>query len=184
MLELKSQLQTDRLDLDACEPSFELANKLFKFLKNTMGNFHLIDEVNEMNTPEDMFKFLIKQSDSGLSFLYAIKKKNLSQTIGFIVIHAYNKNNNHVQLSLFMIHEESVGRVCAEAITTVVQELFAAGCHKIKALIDASDQTSKDLYEISGFKLEAILKDERFDSKTHQYIDTLLYSVLNKPENR
>jgi [ribosomal protein S5]-alanine N-acetyltransferase len=106
---------------------------------------------------------------------WAITLKGSDRAIGFVA--AGEKRQGNVSEIGYMLLREHWGTgIAAEAVSAVIDRLFAEGQRRVFADTDPDNATSRGLLEKLGFKLEGILRGEW---ETHIGVrDTALYGLL------
>lgn len=106
---------------------------------------------------------------------WAITLKGDDSAIGFIA--AGEKRQGEVtELGYMLLRAHWGGGVAREAVSAVIDQIFAEGQRRVFADVDPDNAASRALLEKLGFKLEGYLRDEW---ETHLGVrDTTLYGLL------
>ena len=106
---------------------------------------------------------------------WSITLKGNDTAIGFVAA-GEKRQGNVTELGYFLARDHWGGGIAAEAISAVIDRLFAEGQRRVFADTDPDNAPSRALLEKLGFKLEGYLRGEW---ETHIGVrDTTLYGLL------
>jgi [ribosomal protein S5]-alanine N-acetyltransferase len=106
---------------------------------------------------------------------WAITRKDDDAAIGFVA--AGEKRQGNVSEIGYLLRREYWGTgIAAEAVSRVIDQIFAEGQRRVFADTDPDNTASRGLLERLGFRLEGVLRGEW---QTHIGVrDTTLYGLL------
>lgn len=106
---------------------------------------------------------------------WSITLKDDDTAIGFVAA-GEKRQGNVTELGYMLMREHWGGGVIREAVSAVIDQIFAEGQRRVFADTDPDNAPSRALLERLGFKLEGYLRDEW---ETHLGVrDTTLYGLL------
>ena len=106
---------------------------------------------------------------------WAITFKDDDPAIGFVAA-GEKRQGNVTELGYFLARAQWGGGIAREAVSAVIDQLFAEGQRRVFADTDPDNAPSRALLEKLGFKLEGYLRGEW---ETHIGVrDTTLYGLL------
>ena len=106
---------------------------------------------------------------------WSITLKGNDTAIGFVAA-GEKRQGNVTELGYFLARDHWGGGIAAEAVSAVIDRLFAEGQRRVFADTDPDNAPSRALLEKLGFKLEGYLRGEW---ETHIGVrDTTLYGLL------
>ena len=106
---------------------------------------------------------------------WAITLKGDDRAIGFVAA-GEKRQGNVSEIGYMLLRAHWGGGVAAEAVSAVIDQLFAEGQRRVFADTDPDNAASRGLLERLGFRLEGILRGEW---ETHIGVrDTALYGLL------
>jgi [ribosomal protein S5]-alanine N-acetyltransferase len=108
---------------------------------------------------------------------WAITFKGDDRAIGFVAA-GEKRQGNVSEIGYLLLREHWGGGIAAEAVSRVIDQLFAEGQRRVFADTDPENAASRGLLEKLGFKLEGMLRGEW---ETHIGVrDTALYGLLRE----
>lgn len=106
---------------------------------------------------------------------WSITVKGDDTAIGFVAA-GEKRQGNVTELGYMLAKSHWGGGIAAEAVSAVIDQIFAEGQRRVFADTDPDNAPSRALLERLGFKLEGYLRDEW---ETHIGVrDTTLYGLL------
>lgn len=108
---------------------------------------------------------------------WAITRKGDDTAIGFVAA-GEKRQGNVTELGYMLAREHWGGGIAREALSAVIDQVFAEGQRRVFADTDPDNAASRALLERLGFKLEALLRAEW---ETHLGVrDTTIYGLLRE----
>ncbi len=171
---MKIILKSPRITLIHLEPSMHNANLMYSVLiENKKFLLPWMQWLNTTKSAKDTHRFLIqsdKNWEQDKAFEYTVV---LNDTIigmcGAVVV---DKTNKKAELGYWLAKDYRGNGYIMEAVKTLEQELFKNGFNKIIIHTDVLNKNSVNVAKKSGYKLEAILKQDRFLEHEKRFRDT------------
>lgn len=108
---------------------------------------------------------------------WAIALKDDDCAIGFVAV-GEKRQGNVSEIGYMLVRPHWGGGIAAEAVSAVIDQLFAEGQRRVFADTDPDNSASRRLLERLGFRLEGMLRGEW---ETHIGVrDTALYGLLRE----
>ena len=171
---MKIILKGKRITLMHLEPSMHNAELMHEVLiKNKKFLLPWMQWLNGKQSVKDRYKFLLqsdKNWEQDKAYEYAVV---LNDTIigmcGAVVV---DKTNKKAELGYWLAKDYRGHGYIMEAVKTLEQELFKNGFNKIIIHTDVLNKNSVNVAKKSGYKLEAVLKQDRFLEHEKRFRDT------------
>ena len=117
--------------------------------------------------------------DSNEGINWAITLKNNPKLIGIIGHYMIKPEHYRAEIGYMLLPEYHGKGIVSEAVKEVVKYGFEVmKLHSIEAVLDHENYGSAKVLEKNGFVKEAHLKENSFFEG--RFLDTLIYSILNK----
>jgi ribosomal-protein-alanine N-acetyltransferase len=111
----------------------------------------------------------------GLWRCWAITLKDSDTAIGFVAA-GEKRQGNVTEIGYMLLREHWGSGIASEAVSCVIDRIFAEGQRRVFADTDPENRASRTLLERLGFQLEGLLRAEW---ETHIGVrDTTLYGLL------
>ena len=171
---MKTILKGPRITLMHLEPSLHNAKLLYYTMMQTK-KFLLpwMQWLNCIKSAKDVKTFLIqsdKKWEKDNSYEYAIVLND--SIIGMCGAVEVDKNNKKAALGYWLSNDYRGNGYIMESISILEQELFKNGFNKIIIHTDVLNKNSVNVAQKSGYKLEAILKQDRWLKYENRFRDT------------
>jgi RimJ/RimL family protein N-acetyltransferase len=126
-------------------------------------------------TIEETRASLSKEGDSWRRWVITLKGNDTA--IGFVSA-GEKRQGNVTEIGYLLAREHWGGGIAREAVSAVIDQIFAEGQRRVYADTDPENIASRGLLERMGFKLEGLLRAEW---ETHIGVrDTTLYGLLRE----
>ena len=171
---MKIILKGPRITLMHLEPSMHNASLMYKVLiQNKRFLLPWMQWLNDTKSVKDTHNFLIqsdKNWEQNKTYEYAVV---LNDTIigmcGAVTIDIQNKK---VELGYWLAKDYRGHGYIMESVAVLEKELFKNGFNKIIIHTDVLNKNSVNIAKKLGYKLEAVLKQDRFLKHENRFRDT------------
>ncbi|AQX86029.1 GNAT family N-acetyltransferase [Elizabethkingia bruuniana] len=173
-----SELETERLklrrvDLNDVNELFAMRSdpQIMKYIPRPLATTH--EEIL------DFIKAIDEKINANEIFNWAITLKGHSQLIGTIGYYHIKPEHYRAEIGYMLLPDFQGKGYVTEAINMIINYGFTKiGLHSIEALIDPENLASAKVLEKCNFIKEGHFKENEFYNG--QFIDTIIYSKLNK----
>ena len=171
---MKFVLKGTRIILMHLEPSMHNANLMYEVLIQNK-NFLLpwMQWLHNTKSVKDTHKFLIlsdKKWENDDAYEYAIILHDT--IIGMCGAVEVDKKNKKVALGYWLANDYRGNGYVMESVSILEQELFKNGFNKIIIHNDVLNENSVNVAKKLGYKLEGVLKQDRWLSYENRFRDT------------
>ena len=171
---MKTVLKGKRITLMHLAPTIDNAELIYAVLvKNKKYLLPWMQWLNDTKSAKDTHNFLIqsdKKWDKDTAYEYSVV---LNGTIigacGAVVV---DKTNKKVELGYWLAKDYRGNGYIMESVSLLEQKLFKNGFNKIIIHTDVLNKSSVNIAKKLGYKLEAILKQDRYLKHEKRFRDT------------
>lgn len=172
-------LNTERLLIK--EVSLNDADSLFKVWSNdAVTQYMNIESMTDVSHAENMINFFIAADQNNeASRMGIFLKGDEKAAIGSCGFNYIDFENDRVEIG-YELHSDYWRKgYMKEALTALIDYAFETfKINRIEAKVDVKNIPSQKLLEKIGFEFEGILRG--YEKQRGQYIDIMMYSILNK----
>ena len=171
---MKYVLKGKRLLLMHLAPSMHNASLMYSVLvKNKKYLLPWMQWLNDTKSVKDTYNFVV-QSDKNWqkdkAYEYAVVLND--EIIGMCGAVTVDKTNKKAELGYWLAKDYRGNGYITESVHVLEQELFKNGFNKIIIHTDVLNKNSVNVAKKSGYKLEAVLKQDRFLKYENRFRDT------------
>lgn len=171
---MKIVLKGKRITLMHLEPSMHNAELMYEVLmENKKFLLPWMQWLNNTKSVKDTHNFLIqsdKKWENDQAYEYAIVLNNT--IIGMCGAVIVDKTNKKVELGYWLAKDYRGNGYIMESVRVLESELFKNGFNKIIIHTDVLNKNSVNVAKKLGYKLEAVLKQDRFLKYENRFRDT------------
>lgn len=132
---------------------------------------------------EEMIDFLNALAEQEVAFRWSILCKNSNQILGTCGFNNWDKGNQRAEIGYELGRQHWGQGIMSEALAAIIVHGFKTmGLNRIQALVEPANAISRKLLVRMGFEEEGLLR--QYEQSKGQYIDLVMYSLLNSDSNR
>ncbi len=171
---MKTVLNSKRITLMHLAPIMDNAELIYAVLiKNKKYLLPWMQWLNETKSAKDTYKFLIqsdKNWDKDTAYEYSVVLNDT--VIGACGAVIADKTNKKAELGYWLAKEYRGNGYIMESVRLLEKELFKNGFNKIIIYTDVLNKNSVNVAKKLGYKLEAVLKQDRYLKHEKRFRDT------------
>ncbi|MBO6290552.1 MAG: GNAT family N-acetyltransferase [Alphaproteobacteria bacterium] len=184
-MEFAEKLEAERIVLVRPIPSFSQAREIFAAVEESRANLEpWLPWCKKTTKAEDSFGYLKDWCEKGWNektgFAYLIKEKTTGTFLGCIDFMKVSETDKSGEIG-YWIRKSAEGKgYMSEALAALEKEIFGQGINRIYIGNDTRNIRSANVAKRAGYRLEGILRQNRWDDYSQSFIDSNVWAKLKE----
>jgi ribosomal-protein-serine acetyltransferase len=181
VIKFKNQLKGDRLVLERTKPSIQMAEAMFAQVDRNRKHLEKWLPWTEFtNKVEDSLKYLFDKEEStklGKKVEYGIYLKNIYiENIGIFDI---SEDDKSAEIGYWLSADYGKNGYMSEAVRIIEKEFFINhNLNRLQIKCDEENTASSRVAKKCNFKLEGLLREDKYSKYFNKLKNTLVFSKL------